>query len=61
MMAEKCGLFGMETDKQPSITKDGKCSGCGKKRAPVPLFFLRQIGTHIGCFYRMFTPFSLFF
>lgn len=29
--AEKRGVCGVETDKQPSITKDGKYSGCGKK------------------------------
>ncbi len=30
-MAEKCGVCGMDTDQQPKVTKEGTCSGCGKK------------------------------
>ncbi len=27
----KCGVCGMELDKQPKVAQDGKCSECGKK------------------------------
>lgn len=30
-MAENYALCGMDTDKQPTLTKDEKCIGCGKK------------------------------
>ncbi len=27
----KCGVCGMDADKQPTIKADGTCSACGKK------------------------------